>query len=243
MNGLERSLTALSHELAVPEAPDLVERVRAEIGRRPAAPAWAPRRRLVLAVAVGVLAALGATLAIPDARSALLRIFNLGGERIELVEELPEVGLEHDLEFVLGERVTLEEAERRSGFDLSRPGQLPDRVYVGDRGTIWMLYGTPQKVRLLIAQTPLATLPRDVFLKKLAAPGTTVQPVDVDGAPGLFISGNAHLVLLLDENGDIVDDAARLAQDVLLWERGGVAYRLEGDFSLEDALRVARELA
>lgn len=239
MNELERALTALSPEIAVPEAPDLVPAVLARIQpRRERRP---QPRRWVLAVALVVLALLGATLAIPDARSALFRILHIGGERIEFVDELPAVPPSPavDLDVVLGQRVTLEEARREAGFDLRELEETPDRVYLGDRGTVWFLYGTPERVRLLVAQTPLLLVDEQLILKKLAGPDTRVEQVVVDGSTGYFLSGALHLVLLLDANGDVVEESARLAKNVLVWESGGVAYRLEGDFGKEDALRLA----
>jgi hypothetical protein len=242
VNELERALTALSPEIAVPEAPDLVPAVLARIQpRRERRP---QPRRWVLAVALVVLALLGATLAIPDARSALFRILHIGGERIEFVDELPAVPPSPavDLDVVLGQRVTLEEARREAGFDLRELEETPDRVYLGDRGTVWFLYGTPERVRLLVAQTPLLLVDQQLILKKLAGPDTRVEQVVVDGSTGYFLSGAPHLVLLLDANGDVVEESARLAKNVLVWESGDVAYRLEGNFGKEDALRLASML-
>jgi hypothetical protein len=244
VNDLERSLVALGREVAVPETPDLVPAVRAQIAvapRRRSTRAL-PRRRLVLALAVLVLAALGATLAIPDARSAFLRIFDIGGERIEIVEDLPEVPLATDLEILLGERVSLEEAKRRSDFELRELEGAPDRVYIGPRGTVWFLYGTPQRPRLLVSQTPRLGLDAPAVQKKLASIDTEVELVDVGGAPGAFLSGGPHFFFLLDEKGNTIEDSARLAENVLVWSEGGVAYRLEGDFDRDDALRLARTL-
>lgn len=243
MNELERALTALGRELAVPEAPELVPAVLAGIESRPAR--WPQPRRWVLAIAVVVLAALAATLAIPDARSAFFRALHIGGERIEFVDDLPAVspaptGL--DLDFALGQRVTLEEARRRAGFDLRVLDEAPDRVYLGGRGTVWFLYGTPERVRLLVAQTPLLFIEESLFLKKLAGPGTQIEQVAVDGSTGFFLVGEPHLVLLLDANGQVVEESARLAKNVLIWESGGVAYRLEGDFGKNHALRLADSL-
>ena len=48
----------------------------------------------------------------------------------------------------------------------------------------------------------------------------------------------ALLLLLLDESGQVVEESARLARNVLVWESGGVTYRLEGDFGKEKALRL-----
>jgi hypothetical protein len=237
---LERSLMALGQELDVPDAPDLVPGVLARIGRR-RTPVLT-RARLVLALAVLVLAALGATLAIPDARSAFLRIFDIGGERIEIVDELPEIPLVHELERTLGERVTPAEAKRRREFELRGFEQAPDRAYLGPRGTVWFLYGTPERPRLLLAQTPLHDVDAPALRKKLVGSGTSVELVDVDGARGAFLSGSPHFLFLIDETGNTVEDSARLAEDVLLWDEGGVAYRLEGKFSREEALRLARAL-
>jgi hypothetical protein len=239
MSELERALQLLGHELDVPEPPDLVEAVRSRLTpsrqRR-----YGGRRRLLVAVAVAVLALLGAALAIPDARSALLRILNIGGERVELVDELPEIRPVEDLELMLGERVTLEEARARSGFELRALDEAPDRVYLGERGTVWFLYGSPGDVRLLVGQTPLLMVDEPALHKKIARK-TQVEQVRVNGARGLFLRG-AHFIFLVDENGLTVEASARLTEDVLIWDEGGVAYRLEGDLDRAEALRLAHEL-
>lgn len=242
MSELERTLVLFGRELDVPEAPDLVPRVVGQLEARPAPRAGVSRRRLAVAFALAVLAALLATLAVPPARSALLRVLHLGGERIEFVDELPEVTPQSDLELTLGERVTLAEARRRSGFELSGFDEPPDRVYLGTRGTVWSLYGSPERVRLLLAQSPLERVDEELILKKLAGPGTTVEVVFVDGVPGYFVSGEAHLVLLLDEFGQVVEESARLARDVLMWERDGVAFRLEGDLGKDEAVELAESV-
>jgi hypothetical protein len=239
VNELERALTAVGRSLDLPEAPDLVPAVMAQLGSRSAG-RW-ERRRWILAVALVAVAALAAALAIPDARSALFRFLSIGGERIELVDKLPEVPVQDDLELALGERVTLEEARRTSSFPLRELDKPPDRVFLGERGTVWFLYGSPERVRLLIAQSSLLPPGEDLLLKKLASPETRVERVDVDGSPGIFLSGETHFVVLLDENGFIVEESARLARDVLIWGRG-VGYRLEGDFDLDEALLLARSL-
>ncbi len=242
MTELERALTALGREIAVPDGPDLVPGVLARVQPRRARPAQP--RRWVLAVALLMLAILGATLAIPDARSALFRILHIGGERIEFVGDLPAVPPSPpvDLDVALGQRVTLDEARRRAGFDLRELDETPDRVYLGDRGTVWFLYGTPEQVRLLVAQTPLVYVDEALILKKLAGPETSVEQVTVDGATGYLLTGEPHLVLLLDANGNVIEESPRLAKDVLVWESGGVAYRLEGDLGKDDALRIAHDL-
>lgn len=242
MSELERALVTLGRELAVPEAPDLAPAVLAQVQPRGERSPRPERRRWILAVAIAVLAALTATLAIPDARSALFRVLHIGGEQIELVDELPEIPTQPDLELALGERVSVEEARRRGGFDVRELDDEPDRAYLGELGTVWFLYGTPERIRLLVGQTPRHAVDERGIIKKVSASGTQVEPVTVNGHPGAFLSGDPHFMYLVDENGNAVEASARLAANVLIWDEGGVAYRLEGEFGRAKALDLAGEL-
>jgi hypothetical protein len=239
MTELEQQLVALGRALDVPEAPDLAPRVVARIG--PRSGGWS-RRPLVLAFAAIAVAALLATLAIPDARSALLRFLQIGGARIELVDELPEVSGPAELELMLGNQVSLAEARRDAGFDLLELDEEPDAVFLGERGTVWFLYGTPDAVRLLVSQTPGVEIDEPFVLKKLATAGTRVESASVRGARAYFLSGEPHVVLLVEEDGTTRPDSIRLARDVLLWEEAGRTMRLEGDLTFDEALELARSL-
>ena len=205
MTELERALVALGHELDLPESPELAPMVIADLGPR----RTVARRRLVLVVAVVLGAALVATLAIPDARSAFLRVLRIGGDRIELVEQFPVAPTDSELELTLGLRVTLDEARERAGFDLLELREEPDGVYLGERGTVWFLYGTRASIRLLVAQTPALDVDEPLLLKKLATSGTRVEAVVVRGGGAYFLSGEPHVVLLLDELGYVVEETAR----------------------------------
>ena len=240
MRELEHELVALGQALAVPVQPDLTPRVLAAIGTRRAAPT---RRRLVLALAVLALAALLATLAIPDARSALLRFLQIGGARIELVDQLPAVSPSPpELELTLGQRVSLAEARQRTAFDLLELDEKPDGVYLGERGTVWFLYGRPDAPRLLVAQTPALEIDEPFILKKLVASGTSVARVSVRGEPAYFLSGEPHAVVLVDEYGVAITDSARLARDVLVWDEDGRTVRIEGDLTESSAVEIADAL-
>jgi hypothetical protein len=237
VNELERALVALGRELAVPDAPDVVPRVLAALER----PSRSPRLRLGLALAAVLVAGLLAALAIPDARSALLRFFHIGAVRIEVVDELPTVAPEPP-ETALGVRVSLARARRLAGFDLHELEERPDRVYLGPRGTVWFLYGRPDAVRLLVAQTPRLRVDEPFILKKLAGAGASVETTKVRDNRAYFVSGEPHELILVDEHGIPVQETARLAQDVLLWEEDGRTYRLEGDLALGEALEIANSL-
>src|SRR5256885_16442994 len=82
MTELEWALVALGRELDIPAGPDLRSRVRERIERE-------PRRRRAAVLAVALLVALGIALAVPPARSAILRFFHIGSVPIEPVETLP----------------------------------------------------------------------------------------------------------------------------------------------------------
>jgi len=236
---LEQRLVALGSTLDVPETPNLAPAVLARIGARPTR----RTRGIVLAFAVLAVAALLAALAIPDARSALARFLQIGGDRIELVERLPEVPTTPpELALTLGERVPLEEARARASFPLLELDERPDAVYLGERGTVWFLYGTPDAVRLLVAQTPRVSVDEPFVLKKLVEAGTTVEPAMIRGQPGYFLSGEPHVLLLVDEYGLTYEESARLARDVLVWEEDGGTVRLEGDLTRAEALEIARSL-
>ena len=243
---LERALVALGRELDVPAAPDLATAVLARIEPRTRRPPRGVRDGGCSCVAACVLAALLATLAIPDARSALLRILHIGGEQIELVDELPPRSRPSPIELELdcsASASTLAQARRDAGFDLRELEEAPDRVYLGDRGTVWFLYGSPeQRAPARGPDAARSASTRPFILKKLAGAGTSVEEVDVDGAPAFFLSGEPHVVMLVDETGEVVEETARLARNVLLWEERRVAYRLEGEFDRARRSAIAKSL-
>ena len=227
---LEQRLVDLGRELEWPDTP------RFDLGfeRRPARRTWA--RPLALGLAV-VLAVLGAVLALsPGARSAFLELFHLEGATVELVETLRQV---EPQQLDSGEKVTRAEAERRVGFDLlDLEGQQPDGIFVLDDRLASLVYGPADKPRLVLSQLEGSVW--DGFVKKVGARGTTVEPVQVDGEQGLFVTGDDHFVMFLDENGLVTDDETFLAGTVLLWNRDGLLLRLEGDLTKAEALRLAR---
>ena len=226
-------------ELEWPETPALATAVERRLTAA-APPRRARRRALVLALAA-LAVALAATLAVPGARSAFLELFHLKGATVQVVEVLPPVVPSTSLDG-LGERVSLAEARRRAGFDLVEPEALgePDAVRAGDGGMVSFVYGEGLDVRMIFSQARGRTEP--VFLKKLAGGGTVVRQVTVSGERGLFISGEPHFFMWVGEDGSLRDEPVYLARDVLLWQRGRLLLRLEGELTLERALAVARSV-
>ena len=244
MSELERALLSLGRELDVPAAPDLVPSVLRALGA-PAA-RRRPRRRLVLALAVLALAALLATLAIPDARSGLLRFLQIGGERIELVDELPEVQpepAELDLDAALGERVSLGEAQAACRIRPARARRAPgSRLSRGREGPSGSSTDALRPSACSSRRRRELEVDEQFILKKLAGAGTHVEEATVRGVPAYFLSGEPHVVMLLDEHGIPYQETARLARDVLVWEERGRTIRLEGDLTRAEAVSLAESL-
>jgi hypothetical protein len=245
VNELELQLQALGRELAFPPAPDLVGRVRAATAR-PRRASW--RRPLVIALAA-LAVAVGAVLAVPDARSTILRWIGIGSVRVELVDELPDVPVRTTLP--LGEEVSRAEARRLFGRPLLRPrlddlGE-PDAVYfgLGPGGTrVTYLWGAREKPKLLLQQFRGAVdagLGKKVVQDKKTARGTSVRFATVNGRPALGLFGEPHFLMYLDpRTGEPVEDQVYLAGNVLLWESGDLTLRLEGDLEFAEMLRIAR---
>ena len=79
----------------------------------------------------------------------------------------------------------------------------------------------------------------DGFAKKVAASNTTVEHVTLGGEPGLFVTGADHFVMFIGPNGQIDDERSFLAGTVLLWNRGPLLLRLEGDLARDEAVELA----
>lgn len=229
MNELEQRLRDLRGELAWPATPafePVLERRRSWAGRR-AALALA---LLLVAVAAGALALS------PGARSAFLELFRLKGASVQLVETLPQAETGRP---DFGERVAREEAERRVGFSLLDLGEAePDAVFVRADRMATLVYGPVERPRLVLSQLRGAVW--EGFLKKVGAGGTTVEEVRVRGERGLFLSGDEHVVMFVGEDGRVTGEETHLAGTVLLWNRGELLLRLEGELSRAEALELAQ---
>ena len=225
MAELERDLRGLAAAIAFPETPDIASQVR------PVPRAGRSWYRAV-AVAAGVIAvAVVAGLAVPQARTAILRVFGIGEVRIEFVDRLPEVQPAGPLD--LGTAIDPAGAP----FPLLRPMLLgePDGIYRrGD--VVTLLYGTPEYVRALVTEIAESGFTPDVG-KKLAAAGTRVEFVPIRGSvgPAVWITGLPHTV-------DLPGGATRLTANTLIWTSGRITIRLEGAGSLQQAQAIAESL-
>jgi hypothetical protein len=229
MTELERALVALGNELDFPEVPDLTSRVRERLQRR----RWV--RPVVFAVALGALA-LGVALAVPPARSAILKFFHIGAATVERVETVPPAQ-HRPLAAGLGPALTRSAAEARAQVDLKLPKVTAPTRYYAQPGLIATLLQVDGKPVLL---SEMKGDQMGLF-KKFAGPATKVQPVDL-GEFGLWIQGGAHVLMWQFNYGELHRVETRLAGTVLLWLSEDTTYRLECDLDKGRMLQLAHQI-
>ena len=231
--------------------------------------AGATVRRVAAAVVVIVVVAVAVLAVVPGWRSAVAHWLGVPGIRIELVTSTPTpartfaspvatpvptptpVPLGSTL--LLGDRVTLAEARPSVPFPLRVPMLPslgpPDEVYVRQLASgklVTFLYrarpGLPPEantdVGLIVMQ--FQSEGNAVGISKgLLSPGTVIEEVDVSGNQGFWVAGTPHLVAYPDLQGGFPPSASQVAGNVLVWSQAGLTFRLEGEMTKEEALRIA----
>jgi hypothetical protein len=262
---LELELRALAVEW--PETPDIAGAVLARLEAAPAdAGARHPRRALAWrpALAYGlaaVVAALAVTMAVsPAARSAILEFLGLKGAKIERREPTatprPEPPAPLGADLGLGRRRTLAQARREAGFPLLVPAVprlgAPDAVYLDDplgAGVrVSLVYGRRRGIppsehtgAALLVMLLEADVNREV-IGKATGGGAVVDPLEVDGERGYFISGQPHGFAFVNPYGEASFEEQRLAGRTLLLEHGDLLLRVEGEVSRAEAIAIARSM-
>jgi hypothetical protein len=238
MTELERALLALGQNLEVPAAPDLTGAVRARLaeGRRPS---LFSRRMLVVALAV-LAVAVGAVLAVPQARSTIRDWLGIGNVTIRYVEELPPVEQATD-DLGLGQQMSLEEARERAGFQVRVPTvdglDDPPKVYYNESSSqVAFLYGSEEKPKLLITQADArGAIEKLVNLNVTERELVVVEP----GYAGVWLYGEKHAIFYPSTDHE---EPFRLVGNALVYEIDGVTLRIEAEISKDEALRIARSM-
>lgn len=143
----------------------------------------------------------------------------------------------------LAGEISLEQAARQAGFPILLPAYptdlgLPERVFLQDlEGNVlvlvWFDPAEPGKVRFSMQQFS----DQDNISVTKMQPVTVLETTVADN-PAAWTEGP---YLLRVQDGDI--DITRLIEGhVLIWEQGGITYRLETDLSLEETVRIAESL-
>ncbi len=188
------------------------------------------RRRRVALAALALLVALAAT---PPVRATVADWFGFGGVRVERGQ--PERAGGEGVEGRALTRVAdVPEAAASVDFPVLLPAALgaPDVVGVSrDRRVVSMTWGSGAD-QLRVDQFDGAL---DYTVAKRAP---RVRFVPVAGTDALWFP-TPHDVVLLDRHGTRRTESARLAGQTLVWPTATTTFRLEGDLSLTEAVRIA----
>ena len=251
---LERALRELGPRYPYPPTPNLATAVRTRIVARPAMPLrpialWRDPRRLALVAAVLVVLAGAAALINPATRDAIAHFFHVRGVIVTRgPSPLPSLSPATPLD--LGRLTTLEEAQRSVRFTIVVPPALgePDAVYVasGPPGGEVALAYKPRPGIPLVRETGLGLLVTEFrgdlmpqYITKELGPDTTLEETSVNGDPGWWIAGQPHMIIIQTGPGNSQPETLRLASNTLVWEHGGVTYRIESGLSKAEAMRIA----
>jgi hypothetical protein len=251
---LERALRDLGRAYPYPPTPNLVSRVRSRITAGPVArprrfELWRDPRRLALVAAVLLVLLGAAALANPATRDAIAHFFHVQGV---IVNRVPSPGptVSSSTPLDLGHPTTMDEAQSAVKFSIAIPPALgtPDGVYLNSGfpgGEVALTYN-PRPGIPAVKQTGLGVLVTEFrgdlipdFITKEVGPGTTVEQTSVNGDPGWWIAGEPHAIAIKGSDGNGQREILRLAANTLIWERGGVTYRIESGLSKADAFRIA----
>lgn len=234
---LEAALLRLAADLDFPPTPDL----RRTVAER--AQATAPRWWPAAWPRAAALALIATLLVAATAAAALVLV--LPGLRITTVPTVPTAE-------AVASRLALGDPIAADTVGAGVPAALgpPDEAYViGDHEVLSLVYLADDALPDLagsgiglLVQVIDGALDRE-RVEKLVADGATVLPVQVGRDAGFWIEGPPHLVRYLDPEGRERSQRTRLVGDTLVWERGGVLYRIESGLGLQGTLRVAESIA
>lgn len=244
---LSNALVALGRDLAYPETPPLSGAVTARLaterarGTRPRVPGLAllNRRRVLVLVAVGVLALLGIAAA---ARLAI------GAFEVRVQPNAtPSASLPPVEPSAIGDPVSEAEAIERVGFEPALPpGPAPDEVYVidtefGDPGVLYAwrpsatyprIEGTEWGLVLIVAQGDRE------FATKTVNRFDALVDVRVNGRPAGWIPAPHEISVSTDEGSETFS----VRGNVLIWQAGDLTYRLETELGRAEAIALAESI-
>ena len=201
-------------------------------------PRAARLRRSVLAWAAALLLVLLSAFAVPSVRAAVVEFFQIGVMRIffDAPEILPDSRL--PLLRELSGRTNLANAAEESGIPIRYPEALgePDEVYLQTiEGPlvlmVWFEGGD--------LEATLLALGPGAFAGK--GPPQILVETSVGGQPAVWLEGD-HSLYLKTADGSFTYVTLFEAGNALLWEAGGITYRLEGIAGMEAAIRIAETL-
>ena len=245
--GVDALLRSSAAAFSYPRTPDIATRVRARLDSEPYKASiiervWAAMKRPVLRVAAVSLlvavVAVASALAIPQSREALADLFGLSSVKIEVgpVDGPPPPILSPNS---FASPATLTSAQEAVAFEIRLPVKngvriLPDAVYLQGIGIVILSYESEDF---------------DLYQASVGFYGKGLPDADlaresaVHGQAAIWIDSGGHIARSLDANGRLLIETERTVErGTLLWEEGGISYRLETGLSEDEAILLAESL-
>ena len=262
LSNWERRLQSYAADFPYPPTPDIATGVARQL-QQPGKGYAIRYRLLVVRLALAIMVLVVALLSVPAVRAAVLEFLQVGAVRIfpnrpaptETVTPVPPAGVIQpatqapaetptalaSMLDVVGE-TTLENARIKSGFALPLPDYPaglgpPDHVFLQDSGDdfvilVWMDPEAPQSVLLSLQFIG----PQSWMIQKYQP--RVVQETRVGGHTAIWATGPYPLLM---SNGEL--ELQRLVTGhVLIWQEEEITHRLESDYSLDEALKIAESL-
>lgn len=256
----EERVQSVARTLAYPPTPDLAGAVPRRLTEQRATVSSSHRLRPAWAIGLAVVILLAGLLAVPPVRAAIREWLQIGAVRIWLVEPTPTapaLGSAHPGAptprptptllpslFDLAGATTLADAQSKAGFPLrlpTYPAELgdPDGVFFQDLGGDAVIFVWLDATQPTRAWLSLHILGPNTFAEK--GDGTRLEETTVNGQPAFWTEG--PYMLAYQSGTATTFDIRRLIEGhVLIWREGDLTYRLETDFALPEAVRVAESL-
>lgn len=256
----EKQLVSIAKGMDYPRTPNVAGSVMTRL--RMAAPPRFVSRRFAWSLTV-ILILFASLMFIPPARAAILEFIQIGIVRIFRAEPTPVAPPQQEfpstmtpvtatsaltseplipiLERLAGEK-SLEGAQQLVEYPILLPSYppdlgAPDRVFVQDADgnmTILVWIDPADSTQVLMS---LHLIPPGSWAIDKMEP-TRVQETTVNGQRAIWAVGPYPVQF---SNGDL-DFARFIDGHVLIWTNGDVTYRLETEWALEEAVRVAESL-
>lgn len=211
----EAALLDLGRRIHVPEPPDVTAQVLTRIN--------APRRRnRWLAALVAAVTAFAIAFAVsPAVRAGVQNLLEFAGVEFR-TEAPPSVAPP-----LPSQEVSLDQARKEMPFEIHLPAELgePDRITVHEGRFVTLHYGT---LRL------------DQFDGTInSTVGKLIHQEGVEQINDKIWIPYPHVFFYIDRDGQWHTEEPQAAGQTLLWQRGQVTNRLEGDLTRERALKIS----
>lgn len=250
-DSFETQVKQYASSFRYPPTPDLAALTRDRQSQRKIRRHVQPRAAAWVLVVVVLLVACSLLFA-PGVRAQILEFLQIGAIRIFLSESTPtpqataaatETALPLLVDILPG-TTSLVEARQRAGFAFKLPAGPdslgnPDEIYVLETGSpVVLLVWNPQEDPPRERTSLFIFGPNNFAGKKIAG---EAQSVEVNGREALWIS-EPHAFEFFDSQQRKVLSYFVSDRVLLWWDEDNLTYRLEGSFSLEEALEIANSI-